>query len=82
MSYLKIYFTFVLCLNVMQKVQAEERKEENTADGRRRQTTIDLETVRVENKSADDEVWKYFGYVMLPLCAEGVLATLSEALIY
>ena len=82
MSYLKIYFTFVLCLNVMQKVQAEERKEGNTADGRRRQTTIDLETVRVENKSVDDEVWKYFGYVMLPVFAESVLATLSEALIY
>ena len=28
MSYLKIYFTFVLCLNIMQKAQGEEKKEE------------------------------------------------------
>ena len=30
MSYLKIYFTFVLCLNIMQKAQGEEREEEKT----------------------------------------------------
>ena len=30
MSYLKIYFTFVLCLNIMQKAQGEEKKEEKT----------------------------------------------------